>query len=61
MGYGPWGHKESDMTEQLTLIHSLSPENSPLEWVVCFNHFTDVENRHREAKPLVHGPFARKW
>ena len=19
MGYGPWGHKESDMTEQLTL------------------------------------------
>ena len=20
-GYGPWGHKESDMTEQLTLFH----------------------------------------
>ena len=22
-GYSPWGHKESDMTEQLTLSHSL--------------------------------------
>ena len=21
MGYSPWGHKESDMTEQLTLLH----------------------------------------
>ena len=21
MGYSPWGHKESDMTEQLTNIH----------------------------------------
>ena len=20
-GYGPWGHKESDMTKQLTLLH----------------------------------------
>ena len=23
MGYSPWGHKESDMTEQLTTAHSL--------------------------------------
>ena len=23
MGYRPWGHKESDMTEQLTLSSSL--------------------------------------
>ena len=23
-GYSPWGHKESDRTEQLTLIHSLT-------------------------------------
>ena len=23
MGYSPWGHKESDMTEQLSLTHSL--------------------------------------
>ena len=21
MGYSPWGHKESDMTEQLSLFH----------------------------------------
>ena len=25
MGYSPWGHKESDMTEQLTL-----PSNVPV-------------------------------
>ena len=25
MGYSPWGRKESDMTEQLTLSLSLSP------------------------------------
>ena len=23
-GYSPWGHKESDMTEQLTYLHLLS-------------------------------------
>ena len=25
VGYSPWGCKESDMTEQLSLTHSLSP------------------------------------
>ena len=24
MGYSPWGHKESDMTEQLTQTHTVS-------------------------------------
>ena len=22
MGYHPWGHTESDMTEQITIVHS---------------------------------------
>ena len=26
MGYSPWGHKESDMTEQLTLSFSFADE-----------------------------------
>ena len=44
MDRGTWwatvhGVTESDMTEQLTLIYSLSPENSPLEWVVLFYPF----------------------
>ena len=26
MGYSPWGHKESDMTEQLHFLSSPSPE-----------------------------------
>ena len=24
MGYSPWGHKESDMTERLTRFHTLT-------------------------------------
>ena len=32
MGYSPWGHKESDMTEHLTLSH-LTVSHGPL--VTC--------------------------
>ena len=30
MGYSPWGHKESDSTEQSTLSLSLQPIHHPL-------------------------------
>ena len=33
MGYSPWGHKESDMTEWLTHTHSLNLE--PEEFTTC--------------------------
>ena len=26
MGYSPWGHKESDMTERFTSLHANSAE-----------------------------------
>ena len=31
MGYSPWGHKESDMTEQLTLSLCFNPEEEVKE------------------------------
>ena len=35
MGYSPWGHKQWDMTERLTLSLSLSLDcNSPGVWIV---------------------------
>ena len=36
MGYSPWGHKESDMTEQLT--RSLSPF-----YLLCFENLPTEE------------------
>ena len=39
MGYSPWGHKESDMTEQLTLSHSRSlPKHMSIETVMPSSH-----------------------
>ena len=32
MGYSPWGHKESDMTEQLILSHFLEVRKSAVYW-----------------------------
>ena len=32
-GYSPWGHKESDMTEQLTLSLSCKLEQAPLTFL----------------------------
>ena len=29
MGYGPWGHKEWDMTEQLSMHTCMSGEKTP--------------------------------
>ena len=26
MGYSPWGHKESDVTEQLTILEQMKPK-----------------------------------
>ena len=56
MGYSPWGHKESDMTEQKTLLQHLSiayympdtlyivflsPHNNPGRYYI---HFTEEDN-----------------
>ena len=39
MGYIPWGHKESDMTEQLSTHSRTSQEASPLFFVFGFFFF----------------------
>ena len=42
-GYSPWGHKESDMTEKLTLSHCISFVFSPRSVLFasgCFSNLT---------------------
>ena len=38
MGYSPWGHKESDMTEQLSIYTLI-----PLSFIFSYN-FKDIAN-----------------
>ena len=42
VGYSPWGHKESDMTEQLTLLYIYNGEENdkPLQYT-CLGNPTD--------------------
>ena len=57
-GYSPWGHKESDTTERLTLSPSL--HNPPLTWALThlFPHFAAKEGALRLLRSLVPGPLA---
>ena len=37
-GYSPWGHKQSDMTEQLTLAHSVTLVLREMDYLKYMNH-----------------------
>ena len=39
MGYSPWGCKESDMTERLTHINLLEPQNNLLGQILLASPF----------------------
>ena len=42
MGYSPWGHKESDTTEQLTLSQSVIKRNKLLIQTTIWMHLKDI-------------------
>ena len=69
MGYGPWGCKESDMTEQLThffsigltMSSSVDLELLSLPRVMLFGHIrvAPIQNLHRALSISVEEAFPR--
>ena len=45
-GVSPWGHKESDMTEQLTLLLPLLRINSTVRYIISISRAKSKRIKH---------------